>query len=821
MPPASHALDSYRDKRDFQRTAEPAGASVPEASGNSYCVQQHAATRLHYDFRLELGGVLKSWAVPKGPSLVPGQKRLAVETEDHPVEYGWFEGVIPEGEYGGGTVMLWDRGTWSPTGDALAGLAKGKLELELHGEKLHGKFVLVKVGSDGPEWLLIKRTDEHARKKGSVEVVETATRSVASDRELDEIAADAGATPKQCKTAKRVTQATAARAAGGDPLPDFVEFQLATLVDGAPDGEAWFHEIKLDGYRVQCRIDGDQVELLTRNRIDRAGDVPGVTEALRGVGVGTALLDGELVWFDEGGRTVFSRLVDALGSGGHGVAFVAFDLLHLEGRDLRREPLHARKEALRRVLEGVPYPVRYLDHVVGEGPAFLAAACEQRLEGIISKQADGAYRGHRGRDWLKIKCLRRQELVVVGFTPPTHARDCFGSLVLGVYEDDALIYAGRVGTGFDGDDRAQIGERLEALAVDACPLVKKPRAPGLTRVQWLRPELIAEIAFTEWTTDGRLRHPSFQGLRDDKAVTAVAREHAASANDPAPADAKPAGVTLTHPNKVLVADAGLTKIALARYYEAIAPLMLPHLHGRPLMLLRCPDGSDKPCFYQKHAGHALPDGVITFDLREDDGTRATYLAVESAMGLVGTVQMGALELHVWGSRRAAVEKPDRLVIDLDPDPAVGFSAVVSAATEIRDRLADAELECFVMSTGGKGVHIVAPLDPVHPFDVVKQWARRFAEQLVRAAPTRYIATASKERRRGKIFLDYLRNGRGASAVCPYSTRARPGAPVAVPLSWEELVEMAAPLRLGADAVLERVGRIGDPWAAYPTIKQRL
>lgn len=810
MPPDSHALDRYRDKRDFQRTAEPAGGAVAETDGFSYCVQQHAATRLHYDFRLELGGVLKSWAVPKGPSLVPGEKRLAVQTEDHPVEYGSFEGVIPEGEYGGGTVMLWDRGTWSPVGDPEAALAKGKLELELHGEKLRGKFVLVKTGSDGPEWLLIKRTDEHAQKKGSVEIVETETRSVASGRDLAEIAADEGGTAKQQKKAKRVTQASAARAAGDDPLPSYVEFQLATLVDSPPDGDAWFHEIKLDGYRVQCRIDGDHVEVLTRNRVDRANEVPAVVRALRELGVGSALLDGELVWFDQDGRSVFAKLGEALAKGGRGVAFVAFDLLHLGGRDLRRLPLAERKVELKRLLDGASLPLRYLDHVVGEGPAFLAAACDHRLEGIVSKRSDAPYRSARGRDWLKIKCLRRQELVVVGYTPPTHARDRFGSLVLGVYEDDALLYAGRVGTGFDREDRSQIAAKLEALATDACPLAKKPRAPGLTRVQWVRPELVAEIAFTEWTTDGRLRHPSFQGLRDDKAATAVAREHAAPANEPR--------ITLSHPNKVLVADVGLTKLALAKYYEAIAPRMLPHIYGRPLMMLRCPDGTGAPCFYQKHAGHALPEGVIAFDLREDDGTRATYLAVESVQGLVGTVQMGALELHVWGSRRSAVEKPDRLVLDLDPDPTVDFAAVVHAASEVRDRLADAELESFVMSTGGKGLHVVAPLDPVHPFDVVKAWARRFAEQLVRAAPTRYIATASKERRRGKIFLDYLRNGRGASAVCPYSTRARPGAPVAVPLSWDELVDMHAPPQLGTDAVLARTD---DPWAAYATIKQRL
>jgi bifunctional non-homologous end joining protein LigD len=357
-----------------------------------------------------------------------------------------------------------------------------------------------------------------------------------------------------------------------------------------------------------------------------------------------------------------------------------------------------------------------------------------------------------------------------------------------------------------------------------------PRAPGLRRVQWVKPELVAEVAFSEWTPDGRLRHPSFQGLRDDKPASAVVREHPAPVNDVrAPTKRKaqaseperPAGVTLTNPTKVLVADVGLTKLALAQYYETVAASMLPHLHGRALMLLRCPDGSDKPCFFQKHAGQSLPDGVIAFNLREQDGTRATYLAVESAQGLVGTVQMGALELHVWGSRRDAIDRPDRLVIDLDPDEELPFANVVIAASEVRDRLADAQLESFVMSTGGKGLHVVAPLDAVHPFEVVKAWARRFAEQLVRAAPTRYVATASKARRRGKIFLDYLRNGRGASAVCPFSTRSRPGAPVAVPLAWEELADMDAPPHVGIDAAVQRVTEGEDPWAGYFALEQRL
>jgi bifunctional non-homologous end joining protein LigD len=832
------ALARYREMRDFGRTPEPAGAQPATLQGWSFCVQQHAATRLHYDFRLELDGVLKSWAVPKGPSLVPGEKRMAVATEDHPVEYGTFEGVIAEGEYGGGTVLLWDRGTWEPVGDAHKGLEEGKLQFVLHGEKLHGRFRLVRL-KDGDAWLLMKSRDEHATSEG--EIVDASPRSVASRRTLDEIAAAEGATDKQLARARAIAgtgppvppaRGSRARAParkrtkkavdGDDELPEFVEPQLATLVDTAPEGDGWIHEIKLDGYRLQCRVEGDNVTLASRNALEWTARVPELVDAAKALDCTSALIDGELCWVEPDGRTSFGKLSDALGRRHRpNLVYFAFDLLFVDGKDLRGLSLVQRKRELSRICRTAPPVLRMSEHVTGRGGEFFGAACEIGVEGIVSKRADSTYRSGRGRDWLKIKCLQRQELVIVGWTPPTHARDHFGSLVLAVHDDDGeLQYAGRVGTGFDRSTREALWAKLEPLARDDCPLPTRPRAPGLSRVQWVEPELVGEVAFAEWTSDGRLRHPSFQGLREDKPATAVRRERAA-----VPAmtggDARPAGVAITNPDKVLYPDDGLTKLALAQYYAAIADAMLPQLFGRPVMLRRCPEGVGKPCFYQKHASAGMPAGVIEFEIAEDDGTRAIYLAVESLQGLVGTVQMGALELHVWGSRRAELELPDRMVFDLDPDPSVRFPAVVQAALELRDELAQQHLTSFVMGTGGKGLHVVVPLAPAADYDAVKDWSRAFAEARVRADPQRYVATMTKSKRAGKIFIDYLRNGRGATAICPWSTRARSGAPVAIPLAWDALEGLDRAPLVSPNQARERLAAGDDPWPGYAEVRQRL
>ncbi len=511
------ALARYREKRDFERTPEPAGAVPAATQGWSFCVQQHAARRLHYDFRLELDGVLKSWAIPKGPSLVPGEKRMAVPTEDHPVEYGAFEGVIAEGEYGGGTVLLWDRGTWSPIGDPWEAFAKGQVQFVLQGEKLRGKFRLIRLAS-GDAWLLMKSRDEHATSSG--EIVEAAPKSVASGRTIDEIAAQDGATAKQLARARAI----AAPPARDEGMPAFVEPQLAMLADTPPEGDAWIHEIKLDGFRIQCRVDGEHVTLTSRNGLDWTARAPAVVAAARALDCTRALLDGELCWVDRDGRTSFGRWGDAPSGDRGGVVYFAFDLLFVDDRDLRSLPVVERRRELARLCLGAPPVLRCTEHTTGNGAELFAEASARGLEGIVSKRADAPYRSGRGRDWLKVKCLMRQEFVIVGWTPPTHARDRFGALVLAIYESDELVYAGRVGTGFDRAAREAIWARLEPLAQPDCPLPTRPRAPGLARVQWVAPHLVGEVAFTEWTSDGRLRHPSFQGLRDDKPATAVHRE---------------------------------------------------------------------------------------------------------------------------------------------------------------------------------------------------------------------------------------------------------------------------------------------------------
>jgi bifunctional non-homologous end joining protein LigD len=569
---------------------------------------------------------------------------------------------------------------------------------------------------------------------------------------------------------------------------------------------------------------------VSRNGNDWTDRLAHLSAAALELGAERAVLDGELVHIDEQGRTSFARVANAIGSGGaRELLFHAFDILHLDGHDLTREPLLERKRVLERLTRDKTPSIRYTDHVLGRGGDFLREACKLELEGIVSKRSDAPYRPGRGRDWLKIKCLQRQEFVIVGWTPPTHAGDRLGSLVLGVHGDDGLVYAGRVGTGFGRSDRAKLRDALDELAVERSALAHRPRAPGLRDVQWVEPRLVAEVAFTEWTSDGRLRHPTFRGLREDKRASAVVRERAEptsrakAANDKgSKSDARVGGLVISNPDKVLFPDAGVTKLELARYYESIANAILPHLRDRPVMLRRCPEGSSKPCFYQKHAGTGLPPSIATFEVEEDDGETGIYLAVVDLEGLIGAVQLGALELHVWGSRRDRVERPDRMVIDLDPDPSVPFADVKIAALEVRERLSALELESFVMLTGGKGLHVVVPLARAHDFEEVKAFSRALAERMVADAPRRFVAQATKSKRVGRIFVDYLRNGRGATAICPYSTRARPNASVAVPIGWKELDGIERGDEYDIAAVRARLARRRThAWAGYDELHQRL
>lgn len=815
-------LAPYNAKRDFTRTAEPKGVEEPSEHGHLFVVQKHDATRLHWDFRLEVDGVLKSWAVTRGPSLNPDDKRLAVRTEDHPMSYARFEGSIPKGEYGGGTVMLWDQGRWEPVeGKSAKDLEKGHLHFRLFGERMNGEWLLVRMKPRGKEkrenWLLRKVADDHA---GSSEhLVERGLTSVLTGRSMAQIAADkqgsqslAGKQGKRfaeamehaarhnataaAKPKRRAKRQTAAR------LPAFEPVQLATLVDAVPTGNDWMHEIKFDGYRLLAAVKGAEVKLLTRTGLDWTERFQPLADALAALDLPPALIDGEAVALDAQGNPSFSTLQAALKSGHSAkLAYFAFDLLRLAGDDLKPLPNIERKERLEALMAQAQPPLHVAQHVIGAGEKLFGAMCQAGQEGIIAKRVDAPYRGDRTRQWVKVKCTLRQEFVVLGWTKsPARARP-FGALLLGQIENGALVYKGKVGTGFDAKTLQALAEVMAPLAQGkAGALVPPAEARG---AQWIKPKLVAEIAFAQFTADGRVRHASFVGLRQDKKAKNVTPER------PAPLPAPTAPVKISHPDRVLFPESGQTKGDLARYYEAMAPLMLPFAANRPLSLVRCPQGRAKACFFQKHDSGSFGDDVHHVPITEKNGGTEDYLYVTDSAGLLSCVQMGSIEFHGWGARAQAVEQPDRMIFDLDPDEGLDFAQVRRAAHDIAGHLSDIGLVSFAMLSGGKGVHVVVPLTPGHDWDTHKDFARRFAEALALAAPERFTATMSKAKRKGRIFIDWLRNQRGSTAVLPYSARAREGAPVAVPITWDELdgMDNAHPFSIAdAERLIDRAAQ---------------
>ncbi|CAN5569028.1 DNA ligase D [soil metagenome] len=779
MPEAANPLARYNAKRDFTRTAEPAGALAP-GHGNRFLVQKHDASRLHWDFRLEIDGVLKSWAVTRGPSIDPNEKRLAVRTEDHPLSYADFEGTIPAGEYGGGTVMLWDEGTWSPIkGKSAKDLEKGHLHFVLDGQRMKGEWLLIRLKPRGREkgenWLLRKIDDVEAG--GTDTLVETALTSVTTGRTMAEIANTSparGGGPR----AKRVVEGARRKRTVGKAAsaPAFRNPQLCTLVDHVPPGNAWLHEVKYDGYRAQVTISGGKTKVFTRSGLDWTDKFPGIAAAAAKLPVDSALIDGEIVAFKDG-KPDFSTLKDAISSGGEMTLF-AFDLLSLDGKDLADLPNVIRKERLRPLLDGADPHLQYSEHIVGQGEALFETMCREGYEGVVSKLADAPYRGGRTKAWLKIKCTQRQEFVIVGWLPSDKTRG-FRSLLLGVNGPDGLVYAGKVGTGFDSDTMDDLLAKLRRIERKT-PTLAAPKAAA-RGAHWVTPTLVAEVAFAETTPDGVLRHSSFLGLRSDK----PAREVVAEKHEPTPG-APEIQVKVSSRERLVFPDSDVTKGELAEYYAAIAPLMLPWCARRPISLVRCPQGRAKACFFQKHDAGTFGDHVHQVPIREKDGSTEQYLYVDDADGLVACVQMGTIEFHGWGSTIDALEKPDRLVFDLDPDTELGFDVVKKAAEDLRDHLAEIGLVSFALLSGGKGVHVVVPLTPVAEWPAVKDFADRFARALAQASPERFVATMSKAQRKGRIFIDWLRNQRGATAIMPYSARARAGAPVSVPVSWSEL-----------------------------------
>lgn len=843
------SLAEYRRKRDFKATPEPK-AAASKSKGNSFVIQKHAARRLHYDFRLEMNGVLKSWAVTRGPSLVPGEKRLAVHVEDHPLAYGDFEGIIPPGQYGSGEVIVWDRGNWEPLHDPAKGYKKGHLEFSLKGEKLHGHWHLVRMakreGETRENWLLIKGEDEFARTDDDPDIIEELPLSVKSGRPIESLKGDGKAkvwNSRQLKTRSK-TKASAqtkavngARKEGGAhiapaqilkgskpaELPEFIPPALATLVKTVPKGARWLHEIKLDGYRIEARIEHGRVRLLTRTGLDwteRFGK--DIRKALTALPVQTAMLDGEIVVESGNGSSDFSLLQADLSEGRQDrFVYYVFDLLHLDGQDLTGASLTDRKAALEPLLASAEGALKYSAHFDESGELVLKHACRLSLEGVISKVADAPYRSGRGRDWVKSKCTARQELVIGGYVPSSVSDKAIGSLIMGVNDRDGLRHVGRVGTGYSQSLARQLFRKLQPLVQSASPFSDKLTSLERKDAVFVAPKLVAEVEFRGWTGDAHLRHASFRGLREDKTADEVVQE---SGSPPGGKRAsKPRArtevtarrsVPLTHPDRLYWPEAGVTKEGLADYYMQVWPRMAPFIVDRPLALLRCPEGHEGTCFFQKHGWRGMRKEIITIrDLKDED--EQALVGVHDLDGLLALVQGAALEIHPWGSRGGDLERPDMVNIDLDPGPDVSWERVIAAAFEVRQRFADMGLTGFVKTSGGKGLHVVAPVKPKAEWPTVKAAMKGLADGMAGDSPDDYVSTISKAKRHGKILIDYLRNGRGNTAVAPYSTRARAGAPVSMPLSFDELGPDIGPAHFTVENTPSRLQRLdSDPWADF-------
>lgn len=859
-------LARYREMRDFSTTAEPRGgagkAAQPASEGLPFVIQKHAATRLHYDFRLGWRGVLKSWAVAKGPSYVVADKRLAVQVEDHPMEYGGFEGTIPKGQYGGGTVMLWDTGTWEPVGDADEGLRTGRLKFILHGQKLHGHWTLVRMGGKAakeskPNWLLIKEHDEYERPADAPAIVDEAPDSVITHRDIEAIAsasdhvwdsrtglaADQRARQERAKPAPPKKPIKLPSSATAEKLPAFIAPELASAAERPPKSADWIHELKLDGYRMQARVEGGKVQLLTRSGLDWTHRMRPLADALQGLPAKAALLDGEVIVLDERGISSFAALQAAFQEGNTDTLhYYLFDLLHLDGHSVRQLPLLDRKELLKQLVDLLDDDaIRISEHVRDEKATIYDEACRHGAEGIVSKRADSPYISGRSPSWLKAKCGLRQEFVIGGFTLPSKGGNGLGALLLGYYQDGKLIYAGRAGTGFTQQSQVQIRERLESLKISTNPFLAVGTAER-RGAHWVEPELVAEVAFSTWTADNLVRQAAFKGLREDKPASEVVRETAIGAPVSAPAfqtHAKPSAhkkqaaksatnsvpttlPRLTHPDKILDQESGLTKQQLATYYAEVAAHMLPHIADRPLSIVRCPSGTAAKCFFQKHVKPGLPAGIHSVDIADRKGGKPEpYIILSDAQVIPEFAQLNVLELHPWGAPASDFEHPDRIIFDLDPDTSIDWQTLASSATAVRARLEKLGLDSFLKSTGGKGLHIVTPIQCEHDWTVIKTFAHQFVLAMETDDPKLYITKMTKAARTGRIYLDYLRNERGATAVAPYSPRSRNGVPVSVPMSWSELKSNDAPRCLVAEFDSWRKRLDHDPWAEMPKTKQHL
>ncbi|WP_460087451.1 DNA ligase D [Pseudomonas sp. H1_B04] len=855
---SSKTLDDYNRMRDFAATPEPAAKrsrkSAKTAHALQFCIQKHDASRLHYDFRLELDGALKSWAVPKGPSLDPKAKRLAVHVEDHPLDYATFEGNIPEGHYGAGDVIVWDRGVWIPQDDPHEAYEKGRLKFELQGEKLSGLWNLVRTHMPGKQeqWFLIKHQDQAARPESEYDVVQAEPNSVLSDRTLVPKRRGKAAAAKAVKQPEKAVQAKSPRGAAkttlsgavAGPLPDTLKPELATLVESAPDGE-WLYEIKFDGYRVMARIEHGDVRLLTRNGHDWTHKLPRQAEALAELGLESAWLDGEMVVANDQGVPDFQALQNAFEAGSSGkIAYYLFDMPYLNGMDLRKVPVQERRTALAAVLEPNESPLLRFSDAFEETPeALLNSACQMQMEGLIGKRIGSAYVSRRSNDWIKLKCKNRQEFVVVGFSDPKGARSAFGALLLGLHDADSgqLRYAGKVGTGFNETTLKSIYQQLLPLETKKAAVVNPPSGYEAKGVHWLEPTLLAEVAFAEMTKDGSVRHAVFHGLRNDKPAKDITQELVkpvkktaaakktkakdepgatpAKTKSKAKAPALDGKVRITHPERVIDASSGTTKLQLAEYYASVAEFILPELADRPVALVRAPDGIAGELFFQKNAERLAIPGITSLDKAL---TGQPVMIINNAEALIGAVQMSTVELHTWNATSVDLDKPDRFVLDLDPDPALPWKSMVEATQLTLSVLDELGLKAFLKTSGGKGIHVVVPLTRKLGWDEVKGFSHAIVSHMAKLLPDRFSAVSGPKNRVGRIFIDYLRNGLGATTICAYAARTREGLPVSVPVFREEVAELKGANLWNVHNVHERLAEVGhEPWAGLKRTRQSI
>ena len=827
-------LRDYNRKRDFKVTREPSGKTATQVKKALkkkliFVVQEHHASHLHYDFRLELDGVLKSWAVPKGPSMDPGERRLAVEVEDHPLTYATFSGTIPKGQYGGGEVYIWDKGTWEMEGDAHDGLKKGKLEFKLKGKKLNGHFLLVKThyapGNKKNNWLLIKRSDEEedVQKGKKTKKKMLLKKSIDSEAEISSI--------KKLPAKKKTPSSKNKPSQKDDHWPGFIDPQLPLLVDAPPTEKGWFHEMKFDGYRLQAHIQGGVVSLFTRNGHDWTEKFPHIVESLMEMNVRNAIFDGEAVVLDKDGKSNFQLLQNSLSDkADQAIRLFLFDLLYLDGRDLRDKPLSERKKLLKDLIPDLHSIVKYSDHVLQRGDEFFRMSCKYELEGIVSKEADAPYESGRGRLWCKTKCSKRQEFIIGGFTEGKGGRsEDLGALLLGVHDKGKLRYVGKVGTGFNEKTLKDLKKQLSHLYHDETPFdLNSPSGKG---IHWVEPELIVEINFSNWTNEKILRNPVFLGLRSDKDQKDITIEKATplkevkkkrvskeDKNDDTVED----DVTLSHPEKILFKTEKITKQQIAHYYAEVSDYMLDVMGDRPLSLVRCPNGSEQQCFFQKHPTMGkVPPHLKGFKVKEKKKSEI-YLALDSYQGLKQLVQLNSYEIHTWNCHYQNLMNPDQIVIDFDPDEDLTFKDVSKAALTLKKMLDKLKLKSFVKLSGGKGLHVHIPFEPDYTWDEVKAFSKALADQMEAHEPDKYLSNMSKKLRKGKIFVDYLRNGFGSTAVAPYSLRSRKISAVAMPIEWSELPRIKSSDQFTMNKALLKIkSRKRDPWKDFNTVKQKI